>query len=103
MRAVTRLFAAGLVVLLAGAALLAWSVVEFVGHPLAASSTSGVRVFRLPDGSLGGFDAYAVGLEPVVIGAGLALMVAAALIGAVQPSSRSLASTSGRNAAAQTR
>ncbi len=102
MRPATALLLAGLGVTVLGMALLVRDVVGYVGHPAAASSTSGVRVFRLPDGTLGGFDPYAVGYEPVVIGVGLVLVVAAALIGAVQ-SSRSLASTSGSNAEAHTR
>lgn len=103
MSAARGLFAGGLLVLIAGVVLLVRSVVEFVGHPAAASSTSGVRVFRLPDGTLGGFDPYVVGLEPMIVGVGLVLMVAAALVGAAQPNSRALASTSGSNAEAQTR
>jgi hypothetical protein len=77
------LLIAGLLALATGAALLARSVGDYLGHPVAVSSTSGVWVFRLADGSLGGFERYTLGVEPLVIGVGLLLVVAAALVGAV--------------------
>ena len=107
MRAVRALVIAGLAVVAVGAILLGRGIGAYLSHPLAASSTSGVRVFRLPDGSLGGFEPLALGAEPVVIGVGLLLVVAAVAMAALreaQPaSSRTLASTADSNADAQTR
>ena len=99
------LLIAGAAVTVLGAALLARTIAAYLGSPLAASSTSGVRVFRLPDGTLGGFEPLTLGAEPTIIGVGLLLVVVALTIGAVfqRPSSRNLASTAGSNADAHTR
>ena len=83
MKPASGLLIAGLLLVVGGVVLLGRSVGEYLGHPLAASSTSGVRVFRLPDGSLGGFEPYTLGVEPLVIGVGLLLVVGAAVVGAV--------------------
>ncbi|MBN9239653.1 MAG: hypothetical protein BGO97_08140 [Micrococcales bacterium 70-64] len=95
------LLLAGVIVTGAGVGLVVRSVQGYLAHPLAVSSTSGVRVFALPDGSLGGFEPFGLGLEPVVVGVGLVLVVGALLVGAYS-SSRSLSSTSGENAEAHT-
>jgi len=96
----------GLGVVALGATLLARSIDGYLAAPLAASSTSGVRVFRMPDGSLGGFEPFALGYEPVVIGVGLLLVVAAVLLEALQAplsSSRNRSAIAGENADAQMR
>jgi hypothetical protein len=91
--------------LILGGVLLARTTGGYLASPLAASSTSGVRVFRLANGSLG--------VEPLVIGAGLVLVVCALTIAAVQgsavqgaavrSSSATRASTAASNAEAHTR
>ena len=100
MRAVRGLLVGGLGVVVLGVTLLIRSIAAYLSSPLAPSSTSGVRVFRLPDGSLGGFEPFVVGYEPVVVGVGLVLVAAAVFLGA-QLSSRSLSATAGENADAQ--
>jgi len=103
-RAVRLLLVAGLALALLGGALLGRAIAAYLSSPLAASSTSGVRVFRMPDGSLGGFEPFVLGTEPLVIGVGLLLVVSAVLLGALQPAiSRTRASTDDSNADAQTR
>jgi len=99
-KAVRTLLLGGLGVVVLGVTLLVRSIAAYLSSPVAASSTSGVRVFRLPDGSLGGFDPFVLGYEPVVIGVGVVLVAAAMFLGA-QLSSRSLLATAGENADAQ--
>ena len=96
------MLAAGLVAIAVGVTALVREVTSYLDHPLAASSTSGVRVFRLPDGSLGGYEPFTLGSESILIGAGLVLVVAAVYVLA-QTRSRTLASTAGSNADAQMR
>ena len=114
MTAVRGLLIAGVALVVIGTVTLGRSIVAYLSAPLAASSTSGVRVFRMPDGSLGGFEPFALATEPFVIGVGLLLVVAAAFLGAAlrEPqgagpqgaaSSRTRASTAGSNADAQMR
>ena len=104
MRAVRSLLVAGLALLLLGGVLLGRAIAAYLSSPLAASSTSGVRVFRMPDGTLGGYEPFVLGTEPLVIGVGLLLVVSALFLGTLQPViSRTLASTAGSNADAQMR
>ena len=103
MTAVRGLLLAGLGAVVFGATLLVRLIDAYLSHPLAVSSTSGVRVFRLPDGSLGGFEPLVLGAEPVVVGVGLVLVVAAVFVAALQPRSRTRASTAASNAEAHTR
>ena len=77
------LLGAGMLVLAAGVVLLWRAVDGYIGSPLAPSSTSGNRVFVLPDGSLGAFAPFQLGLEPLVIGVGLVMIVSACLVGAL--------------------
>lgn len=95
---IVRAFLAGLVVLVAGVALLVRSATLYVQAPAAVSSTSGDRVFRLPDGTLGGYGEWAPGWESAAVVVGLVVMVVAL---AVMAASR--ASTADSNADAHTR
>ena len=95
---------AGLAVTAYGVALLLRAIAVYLDSPLAVSSTSGASAFYLADGTLGGYFPFAPGLEPLVIGAGLALIVGPLLVGALQPSSSATrASTAGSKADAHTR
>ncbi len=102
MRPATALLVVGAVVVAVGSALLARAIGAYLASPLPVSSSSGVSPFRLPDGTFGGYLPLRFGLEPVVIGVGLVLVVAALVVGAVQ-SSLSRESTSCSNAEAHTR
>lgn len=95
--------------LLAGTSLFAWSVIRYLDSPVAVSSTSGNRVFRV-DGELAAYPPFELGLEATVAGLALALLVVALVVAAAcwrrgvgQPSSRILSSTAARNADAHTR
>ena len=104
MRPVRALLGAGVALTLLGGVLLGRAIGAYLSSPLAASSTSGVRVFRMPDGTLGGYEPFVLGTEPLVIGVGLLLVVSAVLLAALQPAmSRTRASTAGWNADAQMR
>jgi hypothetical protein len=92
--------------MLAAAGLFARSVIRYLDSPVAVSSTSGNRVFRV-DGELAAYPPFELGLEPTLAGFSLVLFVAAVVVAAAcwrsQPSSRILSSTAGRNADAHTR
>ena len=104
MRAVRALLVGGLGLTLLGGVLLGRAIGAYLASSLAASSTSGVRVFRMPDGTLGGYEPFVLGTEPLVMGVGLLLVVSAVLLGTLQPAmSRTRASTAGSNADAQMR
>ena len=51
-RAPLAMLGAGVVVLLVGCAVLAFTIIDYVGSPLAISSTSGLSVFSDADGEL---------------------------------------------------
>jgi hypothetical protein len=82
-RPVLVLLGLGVLTAVAGCLALWRSTASYLDHPLAPSSTSGNRVFVLPDGSLGAYAPFAVGLEPVVIGVGIVVVVLACFVGAV--------------------
>jgi hypothetical protein len=82
-RPVLALLGGGVLVLAAGVALLWRAVDHYIGSPLAPSSTSGNRVFVLPDGTLGAFAPFHLGMEPVVVGVGLVIVVAACVLAAL--------------------
>lgn len=84
-RPVLALLGASAAVVAAGCAALAARVSEYLANPLTPSSTSGNRVFRLDDGSLGAYVPFDAGLEPLVIVAGLALLVASVGLAAALP------------------
>lgn len=73
----------GVLFVVAGSLALWRSTAAYLDHPLAPSSTSGNRVYVLPDGTLGAYAPFAVGLEPMVIGCGLVVVVLACVIGAL--------------------
>ena len=83
-RPVLALLGLGLLTVVAGCLALWRSTASYLDHPLAPSSTSGNRVFVLPDGSLGAYAPSAVGLEPAVIGVGLATLSGVVFVHAVQ-------------------
>ncbi|MCU1410598.1 MAG: hypothetical protein JWR04_1305 [Rhodoglobus sp.] len=88
MRPVLALLVGGGLVVVAGCLALWRSTAAYLDHPLAPSSTSGNRVYLLPDGSLGAYPPFAVGLEPAVIGCGVVVVVLACFVGAVLHSRR---------------
>ena len=77
------LLGVGVAVTAVGSWMLWRTIADYLGNPLTPLSTSGNRVFVLPDGTLGAFEPFALGYEPAVVGAGILLLVAAALVGAV--------------------
>jgi hypothetical protein len=81
-RPVLALLGLGLLTVVAGCLALWRSTASYLDHPLAPSSTSGNRVFVLPDGSLGAYAPFAAGLEPVVIGVGIVVVALACFLGA---------------------
>jgi divalent metal cation (Fe/Co/Zn/Cd) transporter len=99
------LLGAGALVLVVGVSLLYRATTAFVDHPRAPSSTSGYRVFRLADGSLGAYPPFQLGPEPVVALAGLVVVVAAIAIAAMtyRPRASTRSSTAGSKADAQIR
>ncbi|MBG6054869.1 hypothetical protein IWX81_001280 [Salinibacterium sp. CAN_S4] len=74
---------AGVAVVLIGCAVLAFAVNDYLGNPLAVSSTAGLRVFRSPDGSLGSYDFFRPGPGVTLITAGGVLMFASLFLLAV--------------------
>ena len=83
MRPVLALLAAGLIAIAAGCLALWRTTADYLDHPMAPSSTSGNRVYVLPDGSLGAYAPFTVGLEPVLIGCGIVVVALACFLGAV--------------------
>ena len=81
-RPVLALLALGAVVTAIGSWLVWRAVSGYLDHPLAPSSTSGNRVFILPDGTLGAYPPFALGFEPVVAGVGIVLLVGGASVAA---------------------
>ena len=73
---------AGLAVIAAGSAVLAWSTARYLDNGHAPSSTSGDRVYRDGD-RLVAYPPFVLGLEPIVIALGLAIVVAAIAIAAL--------------------
>lgn len=61
--------------------MLAVSVAQYLGAGQAPSSTSGLRVFRV-DGQLVAYPPYHPGVEPLIIGVGIVLLLAAMLASA---------------------
>jgi len=80
---VLALLAAGVLVIVAGGLALWRSTAAYLDNPMAPSSTSGNRVYVLPDGTLGAYAPFTVGLEPAVIGCGIVVVVLACVVGAV--------------------
>ena len=83
MRPVLAFLGVGMLVIVAGCLTLWRSTAAYLDSPMAPSSTSGNRVYVLPDGSLGAYPPFAVGLEPVVIGCGIVVVVLACVVGGV--------------------
>jgi hypothetical protein len=81
-RPAVALLGAGLVVILVGSATLAWSTAHYLDNWRAPSSTSGDRVYRDGD-RLVAYPPFTLGLEPIVIALGLAVVVAAIAIAAL--------------------
>jgi hypothetical protein len=81
-RPVLALLALGVGTLAAGCLSLWYSTSSYLDHPLTPSSSSGNRVYVLPDGTLGAYAPFTTGLGPLVVGVGLALVVVAVVIGA---------------------
>jgi hypothetical protein len=81
-RPVFALLALGLVTLAAGCLSLWHSTSSYLDHPLTPSSSSGNRVYVLPDGTLGAYAPFTIGLEPLVIAVGIALVAISAVIAA---------------------
>jgi hypothetical protein len=75
------LLAAGVAVIVAGVAALLVFTVRYIGNPHAVSSTSGDRVYRL-NGELVAYSPFSTGLEPVAIGLGVVIALAAVVIAA---------------------
>jgi hypothetical protein len=118
------LLASGAIVLAVGIALAVARVVAYLESGQAVSSTSGLVVFRV-DGELVQYAPYAAGVEPTLIGFGVAVLVVGVFVAALmnrsvdgsryatrfvrrystgrESSSASRASTAGSNADAQTR
>jgi hypothetical protein len=78
---VRRLLALAAATLVIGMAMVGVSVGRYLGAGQAPSSTSGLRVFRV-DGQLVAYPPYHPGVEPLVIGLGIVLLVAALLASA---------------------
>jgi ABC-type nickel/cobalt efflux system permease component RcnA len=76
------LLGAGLAVVVAGSATLAWSTAHYLDNWRAPSSTSGDRVYRDGD-RLVAYPPFTLGLEPTFIALGLAIVVAAIAIAAL--------------------
>ena len=72
----------GVAVTAVGSWMLWRAVADYLGNPLTPSSTSGNRVFVLPDGTLGAFEPFALGYEPAVVGVGVVLLIAAVVVAA---------------------
>lgn len=89
MRPVLALLGVGLLTILVGCLTLWRTTAYYLDHPLAPSSTSGNRVYMLPDGSFGAYEPFVVGLEPAVIGCGIVVVVLACFIGAASRASAS--------------
>ncbi|MEP6479481.1 MAG: hypothetical protein ABJB03_08825 [Rhodoglobus sp.] len=79
MRPPTVLLAIAIATIAAGALLLGSSIAHYLDGGRAPSSTSGIRVFKVGD-ELIAYPPYVIGWEPLVIGIGLALLVAALLV-----------------------
>lgn len=81
----------GAAFLVAGAvAVLASTTLDYFANPVAVSSTSGNRVFRV-GGELVAYPGFVMGAEPVIVGAALAVLSAALVLAAVtwRPAQRS--------------
>lgn len=88
-RPVLAFLGAGVLTVVAGSLTLWRTTADYLDHPLAPSSTSGNRVYVLPDGSFGAYEPFVVGLEPVVIGVGIVICVLACFVGAASRASAS--------------
>lgn len=100
------LLGAGGLVTLAAIALLVAIVRRYLDNPSAISSTSGLVVFRTPDGYVAYFP-FDPGIAPFLALVGIAIMVGALFVAAMtwrpQSSWASRASTASRKAEAQIR
>ena len=77
------LLAAGVVAVLVGCAVLTFTVTDYLGHPMAISSTSGRSVFEGPGGGLVSYDYFQAGPGVNIITAGGMLMFASLFLLAV--------------------
>ena len=76
------LLGTGLAVIVVGGATLAWSTARYLDNWHAPSTTSGDRVYRDGD-RLVAYPPFTLGLEPIFIALGLAVVVAAVAIAAL--------------------
>ena len=74
---------AGIAVALIGCAVLVFTVNDYLGHPLAISSTSGRTVFKDAEGQLVSYDFFQPGVGPILITAGGVLLFASLFLLAI--------------------
>ena len=82
-RAPLAMLGAGVVVVLVGCAVLIFTVNDYLGNPLAISSTSGRTVFKDADGQLVSYDSFQPGVGPTLITAGGVLVFASLFLLAI--------------------
>ena len=77
------LLGAGVLVVAAGLGVLAYTVIDYLDHPLSISSTAGLTVFTSADGTLVSYDYFEVGVGPSIISGGVFLVFASLFVLAV--------------------
>ena len=82
-RAPLAMLGAGIAAVLVGCAVLVFTVNDYLGHPLAISSTSGRTVFKDADGQLVSYDLFEPGAGPILIIAGGVLVFASLFLLAI--------------------
>lgn len=81
-RAVSRLLLLAVAAIAVGAAVVVWRVGDFLAHPVAISSTSGVRVFNAGQ-TLVAYPDFAPGVGPIILVAGFTLLALAVFVAAI--------------------
>ncbi len=77
------LLGAGIVALLVGAAVIVFTVTDYLAHPQAINSAAGLPVFTAADGSLVSYEFFRPGIGPGIVSAGSALVVASLFLLAI--------------------